>query len=204
MGFRKLVFAIVIAASSMLMISCGAETSLYTWKSPEATFDSVQHILVMGLIKDIEYRDTYERVVCGALNGYGFKTTKALNVLSPGKKYTDEELQEVIESKGIEGVLLMKYQGTKIEKTTAKGNTYTKIYKKFVSSTSGKKYIDEHKTVYMELSLYKASTGEVIWMGSAKTMDTDLPEDLAKSLAEELIKGFIKDGIIKSGEQVTK
>ena len=195
MGYRSLWNAVTAGVCALLMISCSAETSLFTWKSPEAKFDSLKHIVVMGLIKDLEYRDAYEKEVSDALSKYGFKSSKALNVLNPAKKYTDEELPEIITSKGINGVLFLKYQGTKIEKVTAKGNTYTKIYKKFVGSSSSKKYIDEHKTVYMEISLFDAASGEVIWMGSAKTLDTDSPEDLAKSLAEELIRGFIKDGI---------
>lgn len=186
------------------MISCSTETTLFTWKSPEAKFDSLKNILVMGLIKDIEYRDAYEKGITTSLESNGIKCTPALSVLSPAKKYTDEELQQIITNKGFNGIMFLKYQGTKVDKTTSSGKTYTKYYKRFVNSTSSKRYIEEHKTVFMEISLFDASSGEVIWMGSAKTIDVDSPQELAESLSQELIKGLRKDGVIQTQLKIKK
>ena len=56
----------------------------------------------------------------------------------------------------------------------------------------------------MEISLFDASSGEVIWMGSAKTIDVDSPQELAESLSQELIKGLRKDGVIQTQLKIKK
>lgn len=150
----------------------------------------------MAIVKDLEFRNAYEESVSKILNEKGIKSVKSLSILSPAKKYTQEDFDTILTANNLNAILFINYQGTEIEKIDSKGNTYYKFYKNVLRTTSRKGYYEIHRTVLVETSLFSASSEKIVWLATAKTIDAYDVEDLANSLAQEIVKNLSENKLI--------
>jgi hypothetical protein len=191
--FLSIIFPVVIFVFS----SCSTSTSLTSWKNNPEKECSFRKILVMVLIKDLEYKTSLESRLVSDLNKAGINSVKSLDVLSPVEKYSKDDLDSVLQKNNFDGLLTMKYEGSLIENEKRNGIKYYKYYRKFFKPIRRKGYIESHKTVIFESILFSAETENNIWVATTKTKDSSDSEDLALSVSEALIKDLIKNKLIK-------
>jgi hypothetical protein len=193
---KYIYFYLFICAIVLSLTSCSSQTNLFSWKDSTYSGGYINNILVMAIVKDLEFRNAYEESVSKILNEKGIKSVKSLSILSPAKKYTQEDFDTILTANNLDAILFVNYQGTEIEKIDSKGNTYYKFYKNVLRTTSRKGYYEIHRTVLVETSLFSASSEKIIWLATAKTIDAYDVEDLANSLAKEIIKNLSDNRLI--------
>ncbi len=178
------------------ILSCSSQTNLFSWKDSTYTEGYINNILVMAIVKDLEFRNAYENAVYNIFNSNGIKAVKSLSILSPAKKYTQEEFDVILQENNLSGILFINYQGTEIEKIDSKGRTYYKFYRNVLKTTSRKGYYEVHRTVLVETSLFSSASEKIVWLATAKTVDAYDVDDLADSLAKEIIKNLKINNLI--------
>jgi len=188
---KKLIMIFLFpAVIAFQILSCSSQTNLYSWKDSTYTDGYINNILVMAIVKDLEFRNAYENAVFNIFSNNGIKAVKSLSILSPAKKYTQEEFDVILQDNNLSGILFINYQGTEIEKIDSKGRTYYKFYKNVLRTTSRKGYYEVHRTVLVETSLFYAASERIVWFATAKTIDAYDVDDLANSLANEIISNL--------------
>lgn len=198
----KRLFCLIIPLLLIIFIltiySCKTPTKLYSWFDSTYSGGHIDNILVLAIVKDIEYRNAYENEMVKLLNKRGINSFASTKILSLNKTYTKEDFNTILTENKLESILLIKYLGTEIEKTDAKGRTFYKFYKNTLKSTLRQGYYEIHRTVVVEASLFTASDEKIIWLATAKTTNAYDVNDLANSLAKEIIANLESKNIIKS------
>jgi len=194
---RLLLAFIVISIFSAFILSCSSETKLFSWKDTTYNAGYINDVLIVAIVKDLEFRNAYEEALVKKLAENNTYSVRSLKILSPAKKYTQEDFDLILDENKLRAVLFINYQGTEIEKIDGKGKTYYKFYKNAVRTTSRKGYYEIHRTVIVETSLFSADSGSIIWFATARTTDAYDIYDLANSLAEEIIRNLELNRLIQ-------
>jgi hypothetical protein len=189
-GFISIIFF------SFLSVYCTAPTSITTWKDPsfKSTFKKV---LVVALVKDLEFRKAYEENLAYDLTREGIFSTTSLDLLSYSNKISKKELEQVLKDGKYDGLLAVKYKGTKTSKIYYPSYSYYDYYNSWSNDVSAPGYVENYKTVLVETTLFSVQMNKAVWVGSAKTYDARSAGELAYSLSAEVIAGLIDDNMIK-------
>lgn len=193
---KYILFYLFISAIIISLTSCSSQTNLFSWRDSTYSDGYINNILVMAIVKDLEFRNAYENAVYNILNDNNIKAVKSLSILSPAKKYTEEEFELILQENNLSGILFINYQGTEIERIDSKGRTFYKFYKNVLKTTARQGYYEVHRTVLVETSLFSAVSEKIVWLATAKTIDAYDIDDLANSLAQEIIKNLSENRLI--------
>lgn len=179
---------------SFVLSSCTAPTYITNWRDANYT-GQFKKVLVVALIKDLEFRKAYENNLVSVLKENGVTGVASLNQLPYDKQISKSELEKVVTDGGYDGLLIMQYQGTK---TTNEINySYYDYYSRWYSGYPGT-YIESHKTVKMESRLFSADKKKPVWVGQTKTIDAYSAGELAKSVADEIVANLQSENLIKT------
>ncbi len=193
----KLFFGfILIIFFSFLSIYCTAPTSITTWKDPSFT-GKFKKILVVALVKDLEFRKAYEENLAYELSREGIFSTTSLYLLSYSNKISKKELEQVLIDGKYDGLLAVKYKGTKTSKIYYQSYSYYDYYNNWSNDISAPGYVENFKTVLVEATLFSVQKNKAVWVGAAKTYDARSAGELAFSLAAEVIANLKDDNMIK-------
>ncbi len=195
--FLIYIFLTSITLFILINYSCETPTQLFCWYDTTYNSGYIDNILVLALVKDLEYRNAYENQMVNLLTKRGINSIPSLKILSPAITYTEEDFDTLLAQNNLEAIIFIKYLGTEVEKTDAKGRTFYKYYKNTLKSTMRKGYYEIHRTVIVEISLFTSSNGKIIWLATAKTTNAYDVNDLANSLAKEIISNLEGKKIIK-------
>lgn len=192
-----LYYILVFVFFPMIFSSCSTSTSIYSWKESTESENKYGKILVMVLVKDLEYRAAIEKQMCSKLNKYGIYALKSLDFISPIEKYSKDTFDTLLQKNNFDGLLTLKYEGSIEEKAKKDGVKYYQYYRKFFKPLRRKGYIISHKTVIMESVLFSTLNENYVWAATTKTKDSSDAEDLAGSVSEAIINDLLNNKIIK-------
>lgn len=185
---------IILLTVPFIFFSCTASTDLVNWR--DASYNKkFKKILVVALIKDMEFRKAYEGVVSQSLLADSVSASSSLNLLSYGSQISKSELDKVLIDGKYDGLMIMKYEGTKT--TDIVRTNYYDYYGSWYNYQSGPAYIERHKTVNMETILFSVEKKKPVWAGQSKTRDAYSPYDLAQSVADEIVLNLKQEKLIK-------
>ncbi len=190
---KKLIYSMkifLIFIVSLMFFSCSAPTDLANWRDASYT-KKFKKILVVALIKDLEFRKAYEGYVSQGFIDEGLTAQGSLNLLPFDSKISKAELEKVLLEGKYDGLMLIKYKGTKQDE---KLYNYYDYYDSWYSSPY---YIEKYKTVNMESALFSVEKKKLIWVGESKTKYAYSAEMLAQSVADEIIKNLKEEKLIK-------
>jgi hypothetical protein len=177
----------------VFIFSCTAPTYLTNWR--DANYNTkFNKILVVALIKDLEFRKAYEEKVSLALFDDGVTAGKSLNLLPYKDEISKADLEKVVTDGKFDGLLIMKYKGTKTTDVSY-NSSYYDYYHNWYGGYGG--YIERHKTVNMESILFSVEKKKPVWAGQTKTNDAWNADELAKSIAEEVVANLKLEKLIK-------
>ena len=188
---------IILPVTFALLSSCSTSTSISSWKNEPANENRFKNLLVMVLIKDLEYRTSMENQLVSDFKKMGINSVKSLDIMSPVEKYSKDDLDSILQINNFDGILTLKYEGSIVENEKRNGIKYYKYYRKFFKPIRRKGYIESHKTVIFESILFSSVTEKNVWVATTKTTDSSGPEDLALSVSNALINDLLKNRLIK-------
>lgn len=194
---KKIVLFISLISLTYLFTSCSASVSLTSWKDPNYKGPGFSKILVMAVYKDLAFRKAYETQVANSLKEAGVQAVTSMSVLSPDTKYTNKELDDIFTQNSVDGLLTLKYTGTTVTKILHPGYTYYQYYYNAYEVIRQPGYIEKHRSVNVECSLFSTSGGKAVWIAQTKTSNYTSLNDLASSLASEITDNLKADGVIK-------
>jgi|WetSurMetagenome_2_1015567.scaffolds.fasta_scaffold11030_2 hypothetical protein len=184
---------ILIFVSSAILYSCTAPTYLTNWR--DATYTKqFKKILVVALIKDLEFRKAYEQNVTYALKEDRVTASISLNLLPYSEEVSKADLDRLVTDGKYDGLLIMKYEGTKTTDVVY-NSSYYDYYWNWYSGYPG--YIERHKTVKMETILFSVEKKKPVWAGQTKTTNAWSADELAQSVADEIVANLKEEKLIK-------
>jgi len=189
-----LIKLILIAFFSTVIFSCTAPTYLTSWK--DATYNKkFTKVLVVALIKDLEYRKAYENHLVSALKSSGVSAATSLTLLPYNEPVTKSDLDKLVTDGKYDGLMILKYKGTKTTDVVRSG--YYDYYSDWYGYQSGPAYIEHHQTVKMENILFSVEQKKAVWAGQTKTLNAWNADELAKSVSDEIILSLKEEKMIK-------
>lgn len=185
--YIKIIFIFIVSVS---MFSCSASTNLTNWRDASYT-KKFKKVLVVALIKDLEFRKAYEGYVSQGFINDGVTSSGSLNLLPFDSKISKSDLEKVLVDGKYDGLLLMKYKGTK------EGERIYQYYDYYDSWYSSPYYAEKYKEVLMESALFSVEKKKLVWVGESKTRYAYSSYMLAQSVAEEIISNLKDENLIK-------
>ena len=191
---KYLVILLLMVFFSSIFVSCTAPTDLTSWK--DATYNKkFSKILVVALIKDLEFRKAYENQLTSALKLEGVTAATSLTLLPYNEAISKADLEKLVVDGKYDGLMILKYQGTKT--TDVVRTTYYDYYWNWYDYQRGPAYIEQHKTVKMENILFSVEKKKPVWAGQTKTHNAWNADELAKSVSDEIIISLKEERLIK-------
>lgn len=187
--------ALIVILILFIIESCSAPTYVTSWSDPNFKGKNVKKVLVIALVNDLDYRKAYEDALVKELKSDGVNALRSLEVLNFTKKYTDEEFGKLLNDGNYDGLLTVKYVDTDVKKRIHPSVTFFDYYWGTVYRYPA--YVEKHKTVKMEVSLFSPHSRTPIWYATTKTYDAYGIDDLASSLADEITVNLSESGFIK-------
>jgi len=194
---KILLINIIVLIPVFIFSSCSTSTTITSWNENTLQENRFTKILVMVLIKDLEYRTVLENQISNELNKSGITSVQSLKILSPIEKYSKDDFDTLLQKNNFDAMLTVKYEGSIVENIKRDGLKYYKYYRKFYKPLRRKGYIESHKTIILESILFSAITENSVWVATTKTKDSSDAEDLALSVSHTIIKDLIKNKLIK-------
>ena len=194
---KKYLIVLVIVISAFLIESCSAPTTLTSWTDPAFKGKRVKKVMVLAMVKNIDFRKAYENQIALNLTKEGVDAVNSLTVFNFEKKYSAEELGRTLQDGNYDGLLIVKYLETDVNKRIHPTVAFYDFYWGGTSVFSRPGYYESHKTVKMEVSLFSPKSKTPIWYATTKTQDASDIEDLSSSLAKEVTADIKESGFIK-------
>jgi hypothetical protein len=194
---KKYIFALTAIVLAFILESCSAPTYVTSWVDPNFKGKQVKKVMVIALVKDVDYRRAYENNLTYELAKENITAISSLAILNFQKKYSNEEIGEILQNGNYDGLITIKYLETDIKKRIRPAVTFVDYYWGGVSVFSRPGYVEKHKIVKMEVSLFSPKSKTPIWYATTKTRDATDINDLASSIADEITSNLKENGFVK-------
>lgn len=184
-----------------------AATNMTSVKDPEFRNKTYSRFLIMSTFSDLRYKKELENSFMRSLQLKNITASTGLELLPPTRTYSDEEIQKILKSYGIDGILIVALQdywesqyyipkSTRIQGSASiVGNTIT--YSQQKQNFGGFNY--SKPRVVFETRLIDSETGRVAWKSSSLTRGNAFAHfsTLANSLARETVASLADNGMVQ-------
>jgi len=182
--FLLLFFSVV----TVVLFSCSAEIRTFDWIDAKDSTKVSNNVMVLCLLRDLEYRNVIEQQLEVSLKALNYNAVQSLNILSPTDKLSKDDFSLLLKSKNINTVIGIKYEGSIIQKTNENRNNLYTFYRRFYRHFFKKAYIEKTQITIFQATLFNVETGKDVWVATIKIKDFGNATDLAKIIADEIIK----------------
>jgi hypothetical protein len=179
---------LLFVAVIVVLYSCSAEIRTFDWIDIKDSSKVSNNVMVLCLIRDLEYRTAIEQQLEASLKALGYNAIRSLNVLSPTNKLSKEDFSVLLKSKNINTVIGIKYEGTILQKTDKDRTRLYTFYRQFYRYLFKRGYIETSQKVIFQATLFNAETEKDVWVATIKIKDFSSATELAKILTEEIIQ----------------
>jgi len=196
-----------------LATACAPSTKILgSWTSPSAPEEGYKDIFVTALTDRLVARQTVEEDLDNMLETQGVTASSSFEIIPPGFKATPEskeQVQQAILDANHDAILTValldqtsetRYvPGTSMYSPLGYGGYYGSFYGYYsyynpVMYDPG--YYTTDKMYYIEINLYDAKSGELVWSSQSETANPSSIETSSKAFALAVTNQLIKDGII--------
>jgi hypothetical protein len=188
---------IFIILSIYIFESCSAPTYLTSWVDPKFKGKKFKKIMVIALVKDADFRKSYENSLSLDLTHEGVIAINSTTLLNFDTKYTSEDIGRILQDGKYDGLLTLRYVDTDVQKLIHPNIAFFDYYWNWVSVYNVPGYVEKHKTVKMEVSLFSPLSKTPVWYGTTRTRDASGVDELSISIADEVTNNLIDNGLIK-------
>ncbi len=197
---------------TLMMVSSCSNTQLITsWKAPEATVDSYNKILVIGMMgnRDRELRESIENSIASRLQNEGLNVVTATQQFGPKsfRTMSEDEAVRMVNDNGFDAVMVVALLDKNQESRYTPGyisstpyavvrnrwyGNYTVLYDRVYNPG----YYTTTTDYTLEADFYHTRGDRLIYSAQAKSFDPNSSEDLAGDFSKTVVKDMIDKGII--------
>jgi len=189
---------LALAAAALALAGC-ANTKLTAYTDPAFQNAPYRSFVAHATNADLETQRLFSSEACEALRSRKAICTPALEIFPPTRKYTDDEVTETLQARGVDGYLLIAIGGGSSSSQYLGSQSLATVnaYGTSISSTNIATYSHSRHQAY-DLILIDAATQKRAWIGGARVSGqgalnvTD--EAFASSLSIELVTALRKAG----------
>ncbi len=186
--------------TSLLFISC-ATTDISSFKNPDIDFSSYKKILVFGNSRDIDFRKTIEADLVTAFNEQSIIAISSIELISPVKEYTDEDIKKILFDNNIDGYLSVAVVTASEESAYIPQTSYTNYQTQYINgqlvsvpytSTYGGYSVSYPKASF-EIILTDIKTGQIAFKATANSEGDEFSDmkTISRSLAKKIVEEYL-------------
>lgn len=200
--FPWILVLLVIAS----LVAC-TRTSLIAQRDPAIDANQYDTLLVEAVFQDLGLRRECEMHLVKRLGIRGYTALPSVDILFPGREYTDEELGDIILKHGIDAWLLIGLTGSGYSSTYVPKTTYTEGSATTIGNTTRGSartrtyggYSVSKPWASFDLKLYDVATGEVAWIATAKSGGNAFSDygHLVRAIASKAATQLEKDQLLR-------
>ena len=191
---------LILLISFLLFVSC-ATTKISSFKNPDIDFSNYQRMLILGNSRDIDFRKTIETDLVTAFTEQSIGAVSSIELISPVKEYTDEEIQKILSENNIDGYLAVAVVSALEESAYVPETSYTNYRSQYVNgqlistpytSTYGGYSVSYPKASF-EIILTDIKTGQIAFKATANSEGDEFSDmkTISKSLAKKIVEEYI-------------
>lgn len=191
---------LILLISFLLFVSC-ATTKISSFKNPDIDFSNYQKMLILGNSRDIDFRKTIETDLVTAFTEQSIGAVSSIELISPVKEYTDEEIQKILSENNIDGYLSVAVVTALEESAYVPQTSYTNYRSQYVNgqlistpytSTYGGYSVSYPKASF-EIILTDIKTGQIAFKATANSEGDEFSDmkTISKSLAKKIVEEYI-------------
>ena len=199
---------LLLAVSSLC--SCASVSLVDTWRNPAIHPERLQKVLVVSITKKDSSRTIYEDMFQSEFSRRGVEAVAGYTLIPGGEKADWTVLEKAVKQAAAQAVLTV--QTIKVEQqtivqpgraTTYPSNWYPEsfptwdLYGYYGSMAYyGPSYISTYDLATMQVNLFDATTGKLLWAGTFKSSESDKVTTVGKDLARKVVGTLAKEGLI--------
>lgn len=191
---------LILLISFLLFVSC-ATTKISSFKNSDIDFSNYQKMLILGNSRDIDFRKTIETDLVTAFTEQSIGAVSSIELISPVKEYTDEEIQKILSENNIDGYLSVAVVTALEESAYVPQTSYTNYRSQYVNgqlistpytSTYGGYSVSYPKASF-EIILTDIKTGQIAFKATANSEGDEFSDmkTISKSLAKKIVEEYI-------------
>jgi hypothetical protein len=202
--------ALGLLLAAALFCSCASVSLDETWRNPGFKAGRLQRVLVVSITKKDSSRRVYEDMLASELSRRGVETVAGYTLIPDTGKADWNELQKAVKKAATQAVLTV--QTIKVERQTTVQPGYIDPYpgrwypEAFPSwdlygyygsmSNYGPTYITTYDVATMQVNLFDAATGKLIWAATLQSSEPEKVVAVGKDLARLVAERLAKEGLI--------
>lgn len=208
----RLFLAIAVLAI-LILNSCSPTVTVTSWKNPKEQAQ-ISNVVVWGMFEKMEYQKPFEQYCASWLNKQGFKAMESMKYIEPGKKHELNEVEKAFDDAGVDGILVVTYQGIDKEEnyvpatTTVYPNYYYNYYNYYswgypmygyganVVTTGG--YWSTSSTLKLHANLYANSNNGLLWSADVALVDPKYIDQASIQIISKIYNDWVSNGLLKS------
>jgi len=192
-----------VAAGALLLtmasiLACSSTRLESTWSDRSYTGGPFHKLMIIGLGATEDGRAAFENAVADALLAQGVTGVSSTGYFASAQEMTRDAVRAWVERDGYQGVLVARLVDVE-HRQYAVPPTYTDLwgywgYYGTVMTSPG--YVENRTTLLVDVDLFDAATGKVVYTAESKSFDPDSREAVIRELTALLVKDLTKRGLL--------
>ncbi len=180
-----------ITAMCFMLLSCATTKLTAAWKDP-AFHGTFRKIVVMGAVKSLSIRNTYEDEFVESLKAYGIDAVASYKIVPVEMIQDMGFVMEQIRETGADAVLITRLLDRKTQRIYVPGTVYTvpHYYHKwghYYDHIYSPGYVVDEDYAYAETNIYTVHNEQIIWSAQSETLISDNNEKLISSFVKTIV-----------------
>ena len=192
---KRTIFIGLSTLITFILVSCSASVHMTYYKDTDFN-GKFSRIMVLGIIKDQDYRKAYENEIVKSLQSTGNDAVPGLSVFSSGVDYTENEAADMISKNQIDGILTLKYTKAKNTVVFPKGTFYNYFHDGF-EVLKNSNYTEDDTTLNVACTLFDVKTGKAVWISTTRTSGYYNLHNMGSTLGDAITKNLRESKLIK-------
>ena len=211
--------------SVLALCACATRTTIQSsWKDPNYAGVPLQRIAVVALFDTEAESRTFEQNAAIALTARGVSVVQGHSILEDGKEYEQDELRARLAGAGVDGILIARLIAVDDRQVYRPPTPYMNVppgifagdpfywyyhpgpswywyWRSSLDVTHSPSYWEQYSYLVVETSLYDAREDRLVWTAKSSTMDSQMFQTVASSIAAAVTRELVAMDIVGGKEK---